>query len=54
MKTETTVDKRIFKKSTEELQLYMHFKKRGFKAVNKKLYTRKQRKALNYLDYFKD
>ena len=30
------VDKRIFKKSPEELQLYLHFKKRGFKLSNKK------------------
>ena len=30
------IAKRIFKKSPEELQLYMHFKKRGFKIENKK------------------
>ena len=36
MKKETSIDKRIFKKSLEELQLYMHFKKRGFKLENKK------------------
>ena len=30
------MDKRIFKKSPEELELYMHFKKRGFKIENKK------------------
>lgn len=30
------VDKRIFKKSAEELQLYIHFKKRGFAIGNKK------------------
>lgn len=36
MRNETTIDKRIFKKSPEELQLYMHFKKRGFKIENKK------------------
>lgn len=36
MKKEMSVDKRMFKKSPEELQLYMHFKKRGFKIENKK------------------
>lgn len=36
MKTEEKIDKRIFKKSPEELQLYLHFKKRGFKIENKK------------------
>jgi hypothetical protein len=30
------IDKRIFKKSPEELQFYMYFKKRGFKINNKK------------------
>ena len=30
------MDKRIFKKSHEELQLFLHFKKRGFKIENKK------------------
>ena len=30
------IDKRIFKKSSEELQLYLHFKKRGFRLENKK------------------
>ena len=30
------MDKRALKKSSEELQLYMHFKKRGFKIENKK------------------
>lgn len=29
------VDKRIFKKTPEELEKYLHFKKRGF-AVNSK------------------
>ena len=36
MKKEASIDKRIFKKSPEELQLYMYFKKRGFKIENKK------------------
>ena len=30
------VDKRMFKKEGEELQLYFHFKKRGFVKKNKK------------------
>lgn len=29
-------NKQVFKKSPEELQLYLHFKKRGFKIENKK------------------
>ena len=36
MKKENKIDKRMFKKSPEELQLYMYFKKRGFKIENKK------------------
>ena len=36
MKKETNIDKRMFKKSPEELQLYLHFKKRGFAIQNKK------------------
>ena len=36
MKTGEKIDKRIFKKSHEELQLYLYFKKRGFKIENKK------------------
>jgi stalled ribosome alternative rescue factor ArfA len=36
MKKEVTIDKRMFKKSPEELQLYMYFKKRGFAIANKK------------------
>lgn len=30
------MNKRIFKKSPEELEQYMHFKKRGFRVENKK------------------
>ena len=30
------MDKRIFKKSPEELQLFLHFRKRSFKINNKK------------------
>jgi stalled ribosome alternative rescue factor ArfA len=36
MKKETVIDKRMFKKSPEELKLYLHFKKRGFAIQNKK------------------
>lgn len=38
------VDKRMFKKTPEELEQYIHFKKRGFSIDNKKgkgSYTRK-------------
>lgn len=38
------LDKKMFKKSPEELQQYIHFKKRGFAIDNKKgkgSYTRK-------------
>ena len=30
------VDRRIFKKTPEELEKYLHFKKRGFAVNNKK------------------
>jgi hypothetical protein len=36
VKSEAVIDKRAFKKSPEELQLYLHFKKRGFVIENKK------------------
>ena len=35
MSKKAEVDKRMFKKSPEELQQYLHFKKRGF-AIEKK------------------
>lgn len=44
MKKEKELDKRMFKKSPEELEQYLHFKKRGFAIDNKKgkgSYTRK-------------
>ena len=44
------MDKSIFKKSKEELQEYLHFKKRGFKIRPKKgkgSYSRKSRKLSN-------
>ena len=36
MKKEKELDKRMFKKSLEELEQYLHFKKRGFAIGNKK------------------
>ena len=36
MKKEKELDKRMFKKSLEELEQYLHFKKRGFAIDNKK------------------
>lgn len=32
----TKLNKRIFKKSSEELQQYLQFKRRGFRIENKK------------------
>ena len=46
------MDKRIFKKSPEELQLFLHFRKRSFKVSNKKgkgSFKRKD-KYKNYYD----
>lgn len=40
------LDKRMFKKSSEELQEYMKFKRRGFRIENRKgkgSYIRKQK-----------
>ena len=40
------MDKRMFKKSPEELQAYLHFKRRGFSVQPKKgkgSYSRKQK-----------
>jgi hypothetical protein len=45
MEKEAAIDKRIFKKSPEELKLYMHFKKRGFRLENKKGKGSYKRKA---------
>ena len=39
------MDNRIFKKSAEELQLYLYFKKRGFCISNKKGKGSYQRKS---------
>jgi stalled ribosome alternative rescue factor ArfA len=45
------LDKRIFKKSPEELQQYMMFKRRGSRVENKKgtgSFKRKPKHPLNY------
>lgn len=44
------MDKSIFKKSKEELQEYLHFKKRGFKIKPKKGKGSYSRKNKNYED----
>ena len=47
------MDKRAFKMKPEELQLFLHFKKRGFKIENKKgkgSYTRKEKHKHNLGD----
>ena len=36
MKKKKTIDNRIFKKEGEELQQYLHFRKRGSVVKNKK------------------
>lgn len=36
MKKKKTIDNRIFKKEGEELQQYLHFRKRGSVVENKK------------------
>ena len=35
-KDKPTIDRRMFKKEGEELQQYLHFRKRGSKVKNKK------------------
>lgn len=37
------MDKRMFKKSPEELREYLMFKRRGSKVENKKRYKRKEK-----------
>ena len=55
-KKEKELDKRMFKKSPEELEQYLHFKKRGFAIDNKKgkgSYTRKTKhKKSQHLSLF--
>jgi stalled ribosome alternative rescue factor ArfA len=36
MKKQKKVDRRVFKKTGEELQQYLHFRKRGSRVENKK------------------
>ena len=52
------MDKRIFKMKPEELQLFLHFKKRGFKIENKKgkgSYKRNPKhKEVKYNDWCRD
>lgn len=53
MKDEKKFDKRILKKSPEELQEYMAFKRRGFVIANKKgkgSYKRKDKHRQDYKD----
>ena len=40
MKKKKTIDNRIFKKEGEELQQYLHFRKRGSVVENKKAKAR--------------
>jgi stalled ribosome alternative rescue factor ArfA len=45
------LDKRIFKKSPEELEQYLHFKRRGFTLENKRgkgSYSRKEKHKNDY------
>ena len=46
-------NKQMFKKSPEELKLYLHFKKRGFAIQNKKgkgSYNRHQKHVKRYYE----
>ena len=36
------IDRRVFKKEGEELQQYLHFRKRGSKVESKKNYNRQK------------
>ena len=42
MKKAKSIDKRMFKKTGEELQQYLHFRKRGGVKPNGKGYNRKK------------
>lgn len=44
MKKQKSIDRRMFKKEGEELQQYLHFRKRGSKVPNKKAYDRNKAK----------
>ena len=41
-KNKNKVDRRMFKKEGEELQQYLHFRKRGSKVESKKNYNRQE------------
>lgn len=41
-KNKKTIDRRMFKKEGEELQQYLHFRKRGSKVESKKRYDRQK------------
>ena len=43
-KSKKTVDRRMFKKEGEELQQYLHFRKRGSVVESKKKYNRQKSK----------
>ena len=45
-KSKKTVDRRMFKKEGEELQQYLHFRKRGSVVESKKKYNRQQSKRV--------
>ena len=42
-KSKKKVDRRVFKKEGEELQQYLHFRKRGSRVENGKAYKRKKK-----------
>ena len=42
-KSKKKVDRRMFKKEGEELQQYLHFRKRGSRVENGKAYKRKKK-----------
>ena len=43
-KTKKRMDRRMFKKEGEELQQYLHFRKRGSRVENGKVYNRQKMK----------
>ena len=43
-KDKPTIDRRMFKKEGEELQQYLHFRKRGSRVENGKAYNRQKMK----------
>ena len=49
-KSKQTIDRRMFKKEGEELQQYLHFRKRGSVVENKKGKGSYKRKKKNWGD----